>query len=50
MQYADQITPEDGHFTARAAVSGRRDTRNDSRLSRIFQNKLIKIYPAFAEL
>lgn len=25
------------------------DTRNDSRLSRIFQNKLIKIYPAFAE-
>ena len=25
------------------------DTRNDPRLSRIFQNKLIKIYPAFAE-
>ena len=25
------------------------DTRNDSRLSRIFQNKVIKIYPAFAE-
>ncbi|TAK90043.1 MAG: PrkA family serine protein kinase [Burkholderiaceae bacterium] len=25
------------------------DTRNDSRLSRIFQNKLIKIYPAFKE-
>ena len=25
------------------------DTRNDPRLSRIFQNKVIKIYPAFAE-
>ncbi len=25
------------------------DTRNDTRLSRIFQNKVIKIYPAFAE-
>jgi len=25
------------------------DTRNDSRLSRIFQNKLIKVYPAFKE-
>ncbi len=25
------------------------DTRNDPRLSRIFQNKLVKIYPAFAE-
>ncbi|MFG6447744.1 PrkA family serine protein kinase [Roseateles sp. BYS180W] len=25
------------------------DTRNDSRLSRIFSNKVIKIYPAFAE-
>src|SRR6187397_806012 len=25
------------------------DTRNDQRLSRIFANKLIKIYPAFAE-
>ncbi|MFY7854925.1 MAG: PrkA family serine protein kinase, partial [Rubrivivax sp.] len=25
------------------------DTRNDPRLSRIFQNKLIKVYPAFAE-
>jgi len=25
------------------------DTRNDSRLSRIFQNKVLKIYPAFAE-
>jgi len=25
------------------------DTRNDPRLSRIFQNKLLKIYPAFAE-
>jgi len=26
------------------------DTRNDSRLSRIFQNKVLKIYPAFAEV
>ena len=25
------------------------DTRNDSRLSRIFQNKVLKIYPAFEE-
>ena len=25
------------------------DTRNDPRLSRIFQNKLIKVYPAFSE-
>jgi len=25
------------------------DTRNDPRLSRLFANKLIKIYPAFAE-
>ena len=25
------------------------DTRNDPRLSRIFANKVIKIYPAFAE-
>mgnify|MGYP002260894302 CR=1 FL=1 len=25
------------------------DTRNDPRLSRIFANKIIKIYPAFAE-
>ena len=25
------------------------DTRNDPRLSRIFQNKVLKIYPAFAE-
>ncbi|MER2526541.1 MAG: PrkA family serine protein kinase, partial [Candidatus Competibacter denitrificans] len=25
------------------------DTRNDSRLSRIFQNKILKIYPAFQE-
>ena len=25
------------------------DTRNDTRLSRLFANKLIKIYPAFAE-
>ena len=25
------------------------DTRNDTRLSRIFQNKVIKVYPAFAE-
>ncbi len=25
------------------------DTRNDTRLSRIFQNKVIKLYPAFAE-
>jgi serine protein kinase len=25
------------------------DTRNDTRLSRIFQNKIIKVYPAFAE-
>ena len=25
------------------------DTRNDARLSRIFANKIIKIYPAFAE-
>ena len=25
------------------------DTRNDSRLSRIFANKVIKVYPAFAE-
>ena len=25
------------------------DTRNDPRLSRIFQNKVIKVYPAFAE-
>jgi len=25
------------------------DTRNDTRLSRIFQNKVLKIYPAFQE-
>ena len=25
------------------------DTRNDSRMSRLFANKVIKIYPAFAE-
>ena len=25
------------------------DTRNDPRLSRLFANKIIKIYPAFAE-
>jgi serine protein kinase len=25
------------------------DTRNDPRLSRVFHNKLVKIYPAFAE-
>ena len=25
------------------------DTRNDSRLSRIFSNKVVKIYPAFRE-
>ena len=25
------------------------DTRNDSRLSRLFANKVIKVYPAFAE-
>ena len=25
------------------------DTRNDPRLSRIFQNKVLKIYPAFEE-
>ena len=25
------------------------DTRNDPRLSRIFANKVIKVYPAFAE-
>jgi serine protein kinase len=25
------------------------DTRNDSRLSRIFANKIIKIYPAFRD-
>jgi hypothetical protein len=25
------------------------DTRNEPRLSRIFQNKVIKVYPAFAE-
>ncbi|HEX5757169.1 MAG TPA: PrkA family serine protein kinase [Arenimonas sp.] len=25
------------------------DTRNDPRLSRIFQNKIVKLYPAFAE-
>jgi len=35
---------------SRPSASRRRiDTRNDPRLSRIFANKVIKIYPAFAE-